>query len=174
MTFWHLELDKGSMSFPTLIPNPSLYNQNHLVRDLTTVSFDRNPLSPNSIGFSPLYPRQKNACTQNLCRPSRGFTLASPCAGIVRSVSGRTPVTHGTFIPFPSLRAGFCVRYGYPFAGYPRHRNTLPGTLFKEHGRTPKSPTLLSLLDFRAFHSLSWVLFNVPSRYSSAIGLETY
>ena len=37
------------------------------------------------------------------------------------------------------------------YESYPCHTDTLPGTLFKEHGRTPKGPTLLLLLDFRFF-----------------------
>ena len=59
----HLELDSRSMSFPTLIFYPSLYNHNYLVQNLTKVNFGRNPLSPVSIGFSPLFPGQKNTCT---------------------------------------------------------------------------------------------------------------
>ena len=170
----HLELDKRPISFLTLISDPSLYNAPALSGDLTTVSFGGNPLSPSSIGFSPLFPSQKNACTQNLCRPPRSFTFASPCPGIVRSVSGRTPVTSGTFRPVSSLPARSRVCYESLFASYSRHRDTLPGTLFKEHDRTPQGPILLSLLDFRAFHAPSGVLFNFPSQYSSAIGLNTY
>ena len=56
----------------------------------------------------------------------------------------------------------------------PCHIDTLPGTLFKTNGRTSKGTTTLLLLGFRSFNSLLRVLFNIPSRYSFAIGLKTY
>lgn len=87
------ELDKKPRDFSPLISYPSLYRIKHLPRGLTTANFDWKQLSPSSIGFSPLNPSQKNACSQNLCGPPPLVEEVSPCSGLDRSVSAHTPVT---------------------------------------------------------------------------------
>ena len=67
------------------------------------------------MGFLPLAASQKNACPQNLCRPPRGFTHASPCPGLDHTVSGCIQATPGTFIPRPSLLAGLSLSLRLPF-----------------------------------------------------------
>jgi hypothetical protein len=76
---------------------------------LTTAKFDRNQLSPDSIGFSPLNPCYENACPQHLFRPPRSITPASPYPGLVRLVSGRTHVTKGTYHTSPLASCGILV-----------------------------------------------------------------
>ena len=98
----HSELDKKPRDCSPCISNPYLYRLGALVEGLTTVNFGRNQLLPASIGFSPLFPCYKNACTQHLFGPPRHVTAASPYTGIDRPVSGRIRMTAGTFIPRPS------------------------------------------------------------------------
>ena len=62
-THKHLEFDKEPKDFSSKIPDQSLYNSCSLAPRWTTVHFDRNQLSPLSIGFLPLFPSQKNTCT---------------------------------------------------------------------------------------------------------------
>ena len=50
----YLELDKKLRDFSPGVSNPYLYHFNYLDPDLTKANFDRNQLSPVSIGFSPL------------------------------------------------------------------------------------------------------------------------
>ena len=127
----HSELDKRPSPFEPIIPYPYLYLSIYLASGLTTANFGRNQLLPVSIGFLPLLPSQKNACPQHLCRPPPPFTGTSPCPGVDQPVSGRIQVTQGAFTPSPSLPAGNRFRYGYSVKDYPRHSNTLPGTLFE-------------------------------------------
>lgn len=85
-------------------------------------------------------------------------------------------MTNGTFIPPPSVKlAGLWFPYGYSLTDYPRHRNALPGTLFKTHDTHPEGRvSLYSYEVSRSFHSRSRVLFSFPSRYSYTIGLDVY
>lgn len=110
----HSELDRGPRDFSPKIPYPYLYRTSDLLRDLTAANFDRNLLLPGSIGISLLFPDQANACTQNRFWPPRGFTPASPCRGIDRSASSRTPVTPGAFTPRPLQAAGLSVSLRMP------------------------------------------------------------
>ena len=59
----HSELDKEPSRFQPKILNPYLYHFSYLAEDLTTANFDRNQLSPVSIGFSPLSPGYKSTCS---------------------------------------------------------------------------------------------------------------
>jgi hypothetical protein len=115
----HLELDKEAKDFSSYIPDPSLYNLNNLVQDLTAANFSRNQLSPSSIGFSPLIPNYTNACTQYRFRPPRCITTASPYSGLDRSASGQTQVTLGIFIPYPSQAAGYWFPFGLELSFLP-------------------------------------------------------
>lgn len=112
-TLRHSELDKEAKGFPSYIPNPSLYHLNYLRQDWTAAHFGRNQLSLPSIGFSPLIQSYTNACTQHRFGPPRGITPASTYPGLDRTVSGRTQVTKGIFIPHPSLLAGNRFRYEF-------------------------------------------------------------
>ena len=50
------ELDERPTRFQAKILDPYLYSVSYLDQDLTTANFNRNQLSPDSIGFSPLIP----------------------------------------------------------------------------------------------------------------------
>ena len=79
MTLKYFELDRKPRILLPKIFNPCLYHFNYLLQDLTTANFGRNQLLPDSIGFSPLTPNQKNACPQHLFRPPlpfESFTLS--------------------------------------------------------------------------------------------------
>ena len=114
-----------------------------------------------------------NACTQHRFGPPRNVSSASPYSRLDRPVSGSTPVTHGTFIPRPSLRAGYRFRYGCIW-----NRFTLATeahSLARYSKRTIQLRGAVSLYLHEtsgSFHSLLRVLFNIPSQYWYAIGLK--
>ena len=82
--------------------------------------FERNRLSPGSLGFSPLAPGHPSELYLNTgSMPPSLFRGTSHCPGLDHLASGLTPVISGAFTPRPSpalAAAGSRFRSGFPLS----------------------------------------------------------
>ena len=126
------------------------------------------------MGLSPLNRGQRNPCPENPFRPPPDVTPASPCLGLARQASGLAPVTPRKLTP-PLTLAG-CGHIAFATApAFHLSLATEANSLAHFSKRTVQplraAPYYRPLLS-GSFHTLSRVLFSVPSRYWYAIGLD--
>ncbi len=157
--------------------------------------FERNQLSPVSLGFSPLSPDHPSELILSIgSGPPPLFRRASAYPGIDRPVSGLVPVISGAFTPRPRPQSGYgLVAFAPATWRKPVNLTTETNSLPRVSKRTSRHctyavvlvdySTFLPTYTFRAvtdytrlvsgsFHLAFAMLFNLLSPYYFAIGLR--